>query len=213
MKNLNLKYCGAIACMFFISLILAGCLSASSTPNPRFYALSAVGAQEAGRKFDIPAGMVIGIGPVEIPEYLNRPQMVTQDNSGMLTFAQFDRWGESLDIGLERLINENLIAMLPKATIEPFPWNVNVFVRYQVIISLIRLDSELDKDMQFTAQWSIIDLKDKRVLVTKRSEFRRPIAPHNYSGLAKTLSSISASLSGEIAGALASLANPAEAKE
>lgn len=213
MKNFGLRYCRVTVCMIFASLILAGCLSVPNTPNPRFYTLSAIGAQDAGQKFDIPANTIIGVGPVKIPEYLNRPQIVTQDSNGMLAFAQLDRWGESLDVALERLINEDLIVMFPAATIELFPWNVNVFVRYQVIVNVIQLESELDKDMRFIAQWSVIDLRDKKTLLTKRSQFRQPIQPHTYSGLANALSSACASLSSEIAGALASLANPAAAPE
>jgi hypothetical protein len=183
----------------------------SNSPTPRFYALQAIDENYTGEKFNIPSSVIIGIGPVTVPEYQNRPQIVTQDTNSLLTFAQFDRWGEPLDIALLRLISEDLSVLLPDVTLEISPWNLAVPVKYQVIIDVVRLESRLDKDLSFTAQWSVIDLENKKMMLTKRSEFSKPIEPHNYSGLAKTLSTECASLSGEIAKTLSSLtAQPGE---
>jgi len=73
-------------------------------------------------------------------------------------------------------------------------------------MDVVRLESRLDNDISFTVQWSVIDLENKKMMLTKRSEFSKPIEPHNYSGLAKTLSMECASLSGEIAESLSLLA-------
>ena len=149
--------------------------------------------------------MFIGVGPVKIPEYQDRPQMVTQGKEKMLKFAQFDRWGESLDLGVARLIREDLTVMLPGVKFVLYPWNSTIAVKYQVVVEIVQLDSELDKDLFLVAQWLVIDAENSKTLIIKRSEFRLPIIPQNYSGLAKTLSTACASLSSEIAEALATL--------
>jgi uncharacterized lipoprotein YmbA len=123
----------------------------------------------------------------------------------MITFAQFDRWGEPLDLALLSLVSANLSVMLPDATLEISPWNLDIPVKYKVIMDVVRLESRLDKDLSFTVQWSVIDLENKKMMLTKKSEFNQPIEPHNYSGLAKTLSMECASLSGEIAKTLSAL--------
>ncbi|MBF0571969.1 MAG: membrane integrity-associated transporter subunit PqiC, partial [Candidatus Omnitrophica bacterium] len=69
----------------------------------------------------------------------------------------------------------------------------------------VQLDSELNKDMTFVAQWLIIDPQTTKTVIIKRYESHQPIIPQNYSGLAKTLSTACASLSNEIAEALATL--------
>lgn len=203
MREIEFRYCTVIIVCLIFALILPGCISVPNSPTPRFYTLNAMEKSRPEQKFNISSNVIIGVGPVKIPEYLNRPQIVTQNKDKMLTFAQFDRWGESLDLGLERLITENLTAMLSGATLKMFPWNLAIPVRYQVIIEVLQLESELDKDLFFVAQWSVIE-NEKMVLI-KTSEFRRPIKPHNYSGLAKALSAVCASLSSEIAGTLAAL--------
>ena len=88
------------------------------SPTPRFYMLSAINENQVSKKINITPGVIIGVGPVKIPEYLDRPQMVTRDKEGMLKFDEFDRWGESLDLGMARLIREDLTAMLPEDKID-----------------------------------------------------------------------------------------------
>lgn len=190
----------------FLALALGGCLAISRSPDARFYTLQAMDKSYAGEKFNMPSSVIIGIGPVKVPEYQNRPQIVTQDTNNLLTFAQFDRWGEPLEIALSRLVSANLSVLLPGATLEMSPWNLAVPVKYQVIMDVVRLESRLDQDLALTVQWSVVDLENKKTMLTKRSEFSKPIEPHSYFGLVKTLSMECASLSGEIARTISSLA-------
>jgi hypothetical protein len=78
----------------------------------------------------------------------------------------------------------------------------------------VQLDSELDKDLFLVVQWLVLDAQNTKTMFIKRSEFRQPIIPQNYSGLAKTLSTACASLSSEIAAVLATLeVNPETKKD
>lgn len=204
MKQIVISSCAVmgVACL---ALVLNGCMSVPNSQTPRFYMLQAVDGNQVSKKTNIASDVVIGVGPVKIPEYQNRPQIVTQDKEKMLKFAQFDRWGEALDLGMARLIGENLAVMLPEAKFTLYPWNSSVPVKYQVVVEIIQLDSNLDEDLFFVAQWLVIDVKNAKTMIIKRSEFRQSIIPQNYSGLAKTLSMACASLSSEIAEALATL--------
>lgn len=184
-------------------LVISGCLSVPHSPTPRFYLLQAEYGDQISKKINLGSDVLIGIGPVKIPEYQDRPHIVTQGKEKLLTFAQFDRWGESLDMGIARLIGEDLIAMLPGAKFTLYPWNSSVPVTYQVLVEILQLNSDLDKDLYFVAQWIIIDAKNSKTILIKESEFRQPINPNNYFGLAKTLSITCALLSRDIAEALA----------
>ena len=202
MRGINVKYfmrAGIIS----LSLILIGCVSIPNSPTPRFYALSTVDGKNEIKKINTVSDLIIGVGPVKIPEYQDRPQIVTKDKEGMLKFDEFNRWGESLDHGVTRLIREDLSVLLPKAKLIVYPSNPLVAVKYQVALEVIDLDSELDGDMSFVVQWTVIDVQNSKVVMMKRSEFRTAISPQNYFGLANTLSKACASLSSQIAEALA----------
>ncbi len=203
MKQSVVNSCAVMSMGF--ALVLSGCISVPNSPTPRFYMLQSVKDNEVSKKVNIAPDVLIGIGPVKIPEYQDKPQIVTQGRENMLDFAQFDRWGESLDLGLARLIGEDLTAMLPGAKFTLYPWNSTIAVKYQVVVEIVQLDSKLDNDLFLVAQWQVIDAQTTKTMVIKRSEFRQPITPQNYSGLVKTLSAACASLSSEIAEALATL--------
>lgn len=186
-------------------VLSSGCFSVPESPSPRFYMLQSASADKVTQKYDIADDTIIVIGPVKIPEYLNRPQIVTQDDKGMLSFSQFDRWGESLDAGIARAIIQNLHIMLPAASVEMFPCNFAIPLKYQVIVDIIQLNSRLDKNLSMTAQWSIIDSRSDKMLFIKRSEYAQPVEPGNYAGLVNALSAVCASLSNDIALTVASL--------
>lgn len=202
-----------VSVYLFFALFLGGCVPVLNTPSPRFYLLRPIDKSEVKEEFILASDAIIAIGPVRIPEYQNRPQIVTKNKDGLLTFAQFDRWSEPLDTGLARLLLENLTLMLPKATLVMFPANFAIPLNYQLIAEVIQLENQLDKGIFFVVQWSIINAQDNKMVFTKRSEFRQPINPHNYPGLVEALSSACASLSSEIAKNIAELVNQPEVKE
>lgn len=204
MKKIEINSCMVMSGVCLV-LILSGCISVQNSPTPRFYVLNAQDENQVSNKINLATEVFIGVGPVRIPEYLDRPQMVTQSKEKMLKFAQFDRWGESLDLGMARLIRENLTIMLPGAKFTAFPWNLSIPIKYQVTVEILQLTSELDGNLFLATQWLIIDTQNSKTMLIKRSEFRQPIIPQNYIGLAKTLSTVCASLSQEIAQALAKL--------
>lgn len=150
-------------------------------------------------------GVIIGVGPVKIPEYLDRPQMVTKNKAGVLTFDEFNRWGESLGLGMARLIREDLTATLPGATLTMYPGNPSMTDKYQVVLEVVQLDSELDKNVFLVVQWTIIDVQKAKMVFIKKSAFTQPVLPQTYLGLASTVSTVCASLSAQIAEALGTL--------
>jgi len=194
-------------------LIFSGCVSVGGSPNPRFYMPVSVNGQEEVEKIDIVPGIIVAVGPLTIPAYLDRPQIVTKNKNGTLNFAQFDRWAEPLDSALARLIDENLVRLLPAASMQLFPCSLAIPVDYQVIVEIVQLDSDLAKELVLTAQWSIINAKSRKLLLTQRSQFIQPIKPNNYHGLTGSLSAACAGLSREIAVNLAELANQPKEKD
>lgn len=177
----------------------AGCLSVSNSPEARFYALTPVEDSQGIEKYNIPSDIIIGFGPLSIPEYLSRPQIVTMDKDNLLEFSQFDRWGESLDSALDSLISRDLEVLLSGAVVESYPWNPAIPVKYQVIVEVTALEIRMDREMFLAAQWSLIDAANGKMLSIKKAEFRDPVEPRNYFGIARTLSRQTALLAGQIA--------------
>ncbi|HQP91334.1 MAG TPA: ABC-type transport auxiliary lipoprotein family protein, partial [Candidatus Omnitrophota bacterium] len=100
MMNTRLGYVLKIIILGLISL-LAGCVTIAQSPQPRFYMLKQLEDNESLKKYQGNKNVVILIGPVDMPHYLDRPQIVTLDKK-LVKIAQFDRWAESLTSGLAR---------------------------------------------------------------------------------------------------------------
>src|SRR5262245_20704729 len=85
-------------------VVLVGC---ATSPPARFYSLSVVGPERTSS----PAGVkppIIAIGPVTIPDVVNRPEIVTANGPNQTTVHDFERWAGSLDGNLSRVLIEDL---------------------------------------------------------------------------------------------------------
>ncbi len=197
----------AIASTILLVFLIGGCISIPDSPSPRFYALEAGPEQPDAGKLPGISGVLIGVGPVKVPGYQDRPQIVTQGQDKLVKFSQFERWGEALGVGIARLVREGLIVKLAGAKVVAFPWDLSVPVKYQVSVEIVRLNSDLDGDVFLVAQWMVVDARNTKTLLIKRSEFRHPVIQKNYPGVVEALSMVCTSLSGEIAQALVVLEN------
>jgi hypothetical protein len=178
--------------------VLSGCVSMARSPSPRFYRLTPIEQGQPEGDFKMESGVIVGVGPIKIPEYLNRPQMVTVDKNRMMNFAQFDRWGEPLDLAILRTLTENLTLSMAGADIEIYPWNMFIPVRLQVVLDVAQIDVDLEKDLVLVVRWSVLDIKNKSLFLSRRTVLKEPVKPSNYSGVAAALSSVLRRLSNEI---------------
>lgn len=58
----------------------------------------------------------IGVGPVSIPDSLDRSQIATLSGGNEVIIAEFDRWSGSCRDEIARVMTENLSALLPIVT-------------------------------------------------------------------------------------------------
>jgi uncharacterized lipoprotein YmbA len=69
--------------------------------------------------------MVVGINPIEVPEYLNSFRLIYKkggDTNNRIFQHDFMRWGEPLAAGLGRIICEYLTVALPRNWVIVAPW-------------------------------------------------------------------------------------------
>ena len=84
-------------------LVLGGC----SSPEPRFYVLSGASVDRSPHDFK-GREVAIGVGPMDFPDYLDRPQIVTRSGQNEIFVADFDRWAEPLKANAIQCLTEDL---------------------------------------------------------------------------------------------------------
>lgn len=195
----------AQACRPLFGLILvtavlgAGCLGGGSAPT-RLYVLAPVETPA------LPASeaLSVGVGPVHVAGYLERPQIVTRRDADRIDLSDFDQWGEPLRDGISRVLAEDLARQMPSARIAVFPWRSLEGFRYRVTVSVMRLDGPAGGDLVLEARWYVLDGAGKEVAL-KTTRLVEPTGGPGYSATVSAMSRALAALSRDIAQALAAL--------
>ena len=187
----------------FAFLFLGGC--GGSKPANYFILHSMQNPVSGVETADTSRDSAIGIGPVKIPDYLDRPQMATRSTLSSLQFAEFDKWAEPLDKNLARVLAENLSFLLSTDRVFVFPWAKSMQVEYQITVDVSRLDNTPDSKIALVALWCILTDEGEKLLMTKRSTISVPVGSPGYQGIASAESRAVEALSREIATAVQSL--------
>ena len=153
---------GIFLSMSALSLVL-GC-SPSSRPV-KFYLLQPMGKPEAHQAvMQTPKPILVGLGPVEIPAYLDRPQIVTGNAGAELQLAEYHRWAEPLRDTITRILAENLALFMVDAQVLTFPWNRTINPDIQVEVKLSRFHVDATGSCGLKADWTVFK-RNKPVLM------------------------------------------------
>ena len=182
---------------------LSGC---ASSPSSRFYVLNPVsGPASEGKPSASDPCVSIGIGPIEIPDYLERPQIVTRVTPNEIKVAEFERWAEPLEDNLKRVLAQNLSNLVCTKGINFFPWRRGIPMDYRVEMKIIRFDGNPGDKVTLEAWWRLLSGDGKNVLQSKRSNLSEPVAGGDYRSLVLAHSQALGALSREIAEAINTL--------
>jgi uncharacterized lipoprotein YmbA len=190
-----------------LSLLLGGCFGAS--PSSRFYTLT---PQEI-RAISSPEAVEVGvrIGPVTIPSYLDRRQIVTRTGRNQLELAEYDRWGGKLDDEISRLLVNDLTERLAPMGVAVAPWKsvplTDSPVIYRIPISIDRFDGAPGETVVLKASWVVIVKKDKqeRSLLARESSITEAVGGKGYDSLVVAMEKAMSRLGKEMSDSLALL--------
>ena len=159
--------------LVLLALVLAAC---GTTHNYRYYTLASVPAVPDGSAADaVKVPHILGLGPVTIPDYLDRPQIVLRTSRNELVLSQHSRWAGSLVNDSVRVLEENLDSMLAENGIAVVSWRRGVPNDYRVAVQVSRFDAMAGGTVVLKAQWVIYGKDGKGVLLLRESDVREPV--------------------------------------
>ena len=176
-------------------LLLGACVG--STPPSRHYVLTPLEAAPEGAAMD--TELVFAVGPVSLPAYLDRPQIVLATGPNERRFAELARWAEPLDAGMNRTLRENLSRLLGSEHVTTWPGVQTEMPTVRVAVQVLRFDvSTADGQADLQARWTLFDADGNATLV-RRSEVRSRLSGDSEAAWIDALSSAVAELSKQIA--------------
>jgi uncharacterized lipoprotein YmbA len=191
------------------ALIMAG----GCKPNARevkFYLLQPGSRSEAlAAVTESASPALIGLGPVDIPAYLDRPQIVTGNAGAELQLAEYHRWAEPLRDTIARVLAENLSLSMPASHVLAFPWNRAVNPDFQVVVTVARFHVDADGASELKADWSI--LRQGKPVLIKAFQTRTVAAGTDYAAKVAAQSRALATFGEEIAAGLKAAADTRQA--
>ena len=193
-----------------VAVFLGICLFAwggcASSKMARFYTLSPLSAPgEPSRTVPAEQRIAVAVGPVAIPDYLNRPQILTRSGPSEHKLAEFERWAGSLEEDISRVLAENLSVLLSKDRVTVLRWGGDATLfpaDYRVGVDLVRFEGAIGESVTLAARWSVHREEDKKILSARESNVREPVEGQDYDALVGAMSRALATLSREIAAAI-----------
>ncbi len=199
-----MRLCGTMgrSMAALMALVVTGCggLLGKGTVEPtRFYLLEALA--EPGPAASSTFGQQsLGVGPVTLPRYLDRPSIVTRGGANEINVADFFQWAEPLVDGVPRAVAEDLSSLLGTERVYAVPANLPEALDFRVVVDVIRFDGALDGEARLEARWTVLDLrKDLRVAARRSSVKARKVESADHGSLVTAMSRTLTDLSAEIA--------------
>ncbi len=187
-----------------ITLALGSC---ASSPEVNYYLLTANSKDNLGSSN--PANNIsvsLGVGPITVPEYLQRSQIVYSMDGNNLTIAQQDFWSEPLDSAISRVVAYNLMRLNKNSSIVTFPWRGDQSPHYAIRISIIELNRSSTNIAHLEAEWTLLDQQSKSILGNQIFSATVEMSEFSYLALAGAYSELLAVLSENISAAVNTLA-------
>ena len=116
-----------------------------------------------------PTKEVLGLGPVAIPGYLDRPQLVTRVGANEVQLAAVARWGEPIREGIVRVLRQNLMAASAARAVIVYPWTSAAPVDLAVAVDVLRFEPNGRGDAELVARWGLREVPRGRVLLVRES--------------------------------------------
>jgi uncharacterized lipoprotein YmbA len=184
----------------WMCLATIGCSPLAPRPDlSKFYLLAPMASGTAATPIN--GNLVIGVGPVDFPEYLRRPDIVTRTSPTEIDVSNNNLWGEPLDKNFNRVLRENLGILLNTQNIKAFPWPRDINVNYQVKVNVQRFEKTSAGQSEMIVQWAIEDGHNGKDLYASETRASTPFGagdPVGSSALSYNLATLSEAIATEI---------------
>ena len=131
-------------------VVFSGCLSPREDTSA-FFLLSPTQTSSQ----DPATPVTLGVGPITIPGYLDRPQIVVRMNANEVALSATDRWAEPLGDHLARTLTANLTKLLPGSRYVEYPWYESAAPDLVISVVFRSFESTGDGNAILDATWQV----------------------------------------------------------
>jgi uncharacterized lipoprotein YmbA len=191
-----------------VALVFSGCSALSPKQDrTRFILLAPVtpGGSNNAQPSASPklASVAIGLGPVQFPEYLDRPELVIRTSPNGFDLSETNRWAEPLPDNFRHVLANDLTNLMGTTNIVQYPWYPETRLDYIVHVQVQRFEADTIRNAQLIARWDLRTLQSDQVLASREVRLTHPLTSLAGDAVAAALSEDVAELAGQIASTIA----------
>jgi len=180
-----------------------GCLGRSAPV--RFYTMSPV----EGRSLNsVAEDLLVVVGPVSFPRYLERPHLVTRPAASELKINEFRRWAGGFESNVRRVLVDNLRARLGQQRVATVPLVHPSGSVFRVIIDILQFEGNPGNDLILRVHWIAQDEAKGTRAWSEQITIRRPLKAEDITSLVAAHDQALGQLSDVIAARIVSLSGP-----
>jgi uncharacterized lipoprotein YmbA len=183
-------------------ILVTGCTFMRPQPDrSRFFVLTSVSDAdiEATRSAREGNALGIGLGPLRLPDYLDRPQIVRRVDDNRLAFSELERWAEPLDKNITRVMSQNLSMLLDTDRIVEFPSFTSVRMDYELPMEILRFELGPTGAAHLVVRWGVKGTKEEEVMHAAESRFTETVEGDGTQAIVAALSKLLSDFSEEAA--------------
>ncbi|MCC6641289.1 MAG: membrane integrity-associated transporter subunit PqiC [Deltaproteobacteria bacterium] len=178
-----------------VALTTPACTSLlPKTPPSHFYVLSASDERASATQ-----AIAIGVGPVQLPPYTDRPQIVVRTGPNAISFEETRRWATPLQQAVTSVLMIDLGRRLGTDRVTAFPFALGLPRDYDVSVDFFHFEPDSSGAVLVEALWRIQDSATGGERVVRRSRLDRSTPPGDFAAASAALSDALGELAAEIA--------------
>ncbi|MGZ8432622.1 MAG: PqiC family protein, partial [Candidatus Deferrimicrobiaceae bacterium] len=146
------------------------------------------------------------VGPVRLPDYLDRPQIMTRSEGNEIRMAETERWAGSLQEDVSRVLVENLSFLLSGKHVAVVRWSSAMQAKApfqkRLAVEVLRFEGPPGGTVILKARYALFGPDGKKVISAGESIVREPASGSDYESLTAAMSRALATFSREVAAAV-----------
>lgn len=180
-----------------MAVMLSACIGGSS-PATRFYSLEPAQPTVAVGQIDHRSAVALVVGPVTLPEALNRPHMVIRDGGHLLHLSEFDQWLGNLQDEMTRVVTLRVMERMQSAQVSLYPLPRGRSADYSVRVDVLRLEGRPGVEARMTGNWSVSAQEDEQKTHVQRFDLREPVQGTRHEDLVAAYSRLTLRLADSV---------------
>lgn len=182
-------------------LVAALCAGCGSAPKERFYTLAPASAALPPASSGAQPRTTVAIGPVRVPDAVDRPQMVVREGPNRVEILEQQRWAGSRRCEIGRALTAGVGARLPDVQVSASDSQAARGAAYRVAIDVERFDAALNDSVSIQALWTVRQDNGAQ-LASGRYSASEPTGAGGHEAIAAAYARTLTGMSGVIADAL-----------